>query len=131
MPLPCSSRGVHIPVKEASLCIGPYTGEALACKSISKRKLATPDDVEDVRREVQILLHLSGHKNVVQLKVCAVYAGRLACTDNRGLVTATQTRGLGVQAQHGGTSSQSVQLEAHEGGRRGALQKCEGTEVTH
>jgi calcium-dependent protein kinase len=45
------------------------TGESLACKSISKRKLATPDDIEDVRREVQILLHLSGHKNVVQLKV--------------------------------------------------------------
>lgn len=38
-----------------------------ACKSISKRKLVTPEDVEDVRREVQILQHLSGHKNVVQL----------------------------------------------------------------
>lgn len=44
------------------------TGEALACKSISKRKLVTSDDVEDVRREVQILQHLSGHQNVVQLK---------------------------------------------------------------
>ncbi|KAJ9528579.1 hypothetical protein QJQ45_020442 [Haematococcus lacustris] len=44
------------------------TGESMACKSISKRKLVTPDDIEDVRREVQILLHLSGHKNVVQLK---------------------------------------------------------------
>uniref|UniRef100_A0A7S2QUB8 Calcium-dependent protein kinase n=1 Tax=Chlamydomonas chlamydogama TaxID=225041 RepID=A0A7S2QUB8_9CHLO len=43
------------------------TGAPYACKSISKRKLLTPDDVEDVRREVQILLHLSGHKNIVQL----------------------------------------------------------------
>uniref|UniRef100_A0A7R9VP03 Calcium-dependent protein kinase n=1 Tax=Chlamydomonas euryale TaxID=1486919 RepID=A0A7R9VP03_9CHLO len=38
-----------------------------ACKSISKRKLVSAEDVEDVRREVQILLHLAGHKNVVQI----------------------------------------------------------------
>nr|AFK09219.1 calcium-dependent protein kinase [Dunaliella salina] len=44
------------------------TGQPWACKSISKRKLVTQDDVEDVRREVQILLHLAGHPNVVQLK---------------------------------------------------------------
>lgn len=50
------------------LVIDKKTGEQLACKSISKRKLITPDDIEDVRREVQILLHLSGHQNVVQLK---------------------------------------------------------------
>ena len=28
------------------------TGEQLACKSISKRKLTTPEDIEDVQREV-------------------------------------------------------------------------------
>jgi len=44
------------------------TGAPYACKSISKRKLVTPDDIEDVKREIQILLHLSGHPNVVQLK---------------------------------------------------------------
>lgn len=38
-----------------------------ACKSISKRKLTTADDIEDVRREIEILLHLGGHKNVVQM----------------------------------------------------------------
>ncbi len=41
-----------------------------ACKSISKRKLLTADDIEDVRREVQILQHLGGHKNVVQIVGC-------------------------------------------------------------
>jgi len=44
--------------------------EVAACKSISKRKLLTPADVEDVRREVQILAHLSGHQNIVQLIEC-------------------------------------------------------------
>ena len=29
-----------------------------ACKSISKRKLVHPDDIEDVRREIQIMHHL-------------------------------------------------------------------------
>lgn len=35
---------------------------------ISKRKLTTPEEVEDVKREVQIMHHLTGHKNVVALK---------------------------------------------------------------
>ena len=43
------------------------TSQPFACKSISKRKLTTPDDIEDVKREIEILLHLSGHKNVVQM----------------------------------------------------------------
>jgi len=30
------------------------TGEKLACKSISKRKLTTADDIADVQREVQV-----------------------------------------------------------------------------
>ncbi len=45
------------------------TNQPYACKSISKRKMTTPDDLEDVKREIQILLHLSGHPNVVQIKV--------------------------------------------------------------
>lgn len=40
------------------------TGEQLACKSISKRKLTTADDIADVQREVQIMHHLAGHTNV-------------------------------------------------------------------
>lgn len=49
------------------LVMDKSSGEAFACKSISKRKLVAKDDIEDVRREVQILMHLSGHKNVVQI----------------------------------------------------------------
>jgi serine/threonine protein kinase len=44
------------------------TGETLACKSISKRKLVTPEDIADVQREVQIMHHLAGHPNVVTLR---------------------------------------------------------------
>ncbi|CAI9094213.1 OLC1v1029909C1 [Oldenlandia corymbosa var. corymbosa] len=44
------------------------TGEKFACKSIAKRKLLNRDDVEDVRREVQIMHHLTGHRNIVELK---------------------------------------------------------------
>ncbi|XP_078168299.1 calcium-dependent protein kinase 1-like isoform X2 [Carex rostrata] len=44
------------------------TGERLACKSIATRKLVHKDDIEDVRREVQIMHHLTGHLNIVELK---------------------------------------------------------------
>ncbi|CAN6464029.1 unnamed protein product [Victoria cruziana] len=50
------------------LCIENATGKEYACKSISKRKLISREDVEDVRREIQIMHHLSGHKNVVTIK---------------------------------------------------------------
>jgi hypothetical protein len=33
-----------------------------------QRKLLTPEDVEDVRREIQIMNHLAGHKNVVNIR---------------------------------------------------------------
>ena len=49
------------------LCTNKESGEQLACKSIAKRKLMTPDDVEDVRREVAIMHHLEGHPNIVKL----------------------------------------------------------------
>ncbi|XP_060180107.1 calcium-dependent protein kinase 1-like [Lycium barbarum] len=39
-----------------------------ACKSIATRKLVNKDDVEDVRREVQIMHHLTGHRNIIELK---------------------------------------------------------------
>jgi calcium-dependent protein kinase len=50
------------------LCTDLATGAEYACKSISKRKLITKEDIEDVRREIQIMHHLSGHKNVVAIK---------------------------------------------------------------
>ncbi|XP_038977925.1 calcium-dependent protein kinase 26 isoform X1 [Phoenix dactylifera] len=50
------------------LCTEISTGIEYACKSISKRKLITKEDVEDVRREIQIMHHLAGHKNVVTIK---------------------------------------------------------------
>jgi calcium-dependent protein kinase len=50
------------------LCIEKSTGNEYACKSILKRKLSTEEDVEDVRREIQIMHHLSGHPNVINIK---------------------------------------------------------------
>ncbi|XP_051129430.1 calcium-dependent protein kinase 1-like isoform X2 [Andrographis paniculata] len=44
------------------------TRQSFACKSIATRKLLNPDDVADVRREVQIMHHLTGHRNIVELK---------------------------------------------------------------
>ncbi|RCV09554.1 hypothetical protein SETIT_2G039100v2 [Setaria italica] len=48
-------------------CVEKATGKQFACKSIAKRKLVTDEDVEDVRREIQIMHHLSGHPNVVSI----------------------------------------------------------------
>ncbi|XAR54348.1 Non-specific serine/threonine protein kinase [Bertholletia excelsa] len=50
------------------LCVEKATGKKFACKSIAKRKLLAPDDVEDVRREIQIMHHLAGHPNVISIK---------------------------------------------------------------
>ncbi|KAK9690883.1 hypothetical protein RND81_09G160800 [Saponaria officinalis] len=50
------------------LCTDISTGVEYACKSISKRKLISKEDVEDVRREIQIMHHLAGHKNIVTIK---------------------------------------------------------------
>ncbi|XP_047321912.1 calcium-dependent protein kinase 7-like [Impatiens glandulifera] len=50
------------------LCTDKSTGEKLACKSISKKKLRTRVDIEDVKREVEIMKHLPSHPNIVSLK---------------------------------------------------------------
>ncbi|KAG5238544.1 calcium-dependent protein [Salix suchowensis] len=47
------------------LCTNKVTGEQFACKTIAKRKLANKEDVEDVRREVQIMHHLTGQPNIL------------------------------------------------------------------
>ncbi|KAL6202778.1 hypothetical protein ACLB2K_026483 [Fragaria x ananassa] len=50
------------------LCTDLSSGEKYACKSISKKKLRTAVDIEDVRREVEIMRHLPQHPNIVSLK---------------------------------------------------------------
>mmetsp|Transcript_22081 Transcript_22081/g.37752 ORF Transcript_22081/g.37752 Transcript_22081/m.37752 type:complete len:598 (+) Transcript_22081:88-1881(+) len=50
------------------LAIKKDTKEKFAVKVISKRKLGTQEEIDDVKREVQIMHHLSGHGNVVCLK---------------------------------------------------------------
>ncbi|RYR16077.1 hypothetical protein Ahy_B04g073053 isoform J [Arachis hypogaea] len=59
------------------LCIDRETRELLACKSISKRKLRTAVDVEDVRREVAIMRHLPRSPSIVSL--------REACEDDNAV----------------------------------------------
>ncbi|XP_034704387.1 calcium-dependent protein kinase 1-like [Vitis riparia] len=50
------------------LCVQKATRKEYACKSIAKRKLLTDEDVEDVRREIQIMHHLAGHPNVISIE---------------------------------------------------------------
>ncbi|XAR69454.1 Non-specific serine/threonine protein kinase [Bertholletia excelsa] len=50
------------------LCTDKASGEVFACKSISKKKLRTRVDIDDVRREVEIMKHLPPHPNIVSLK---------------------------------------------------------------
>lgn len=50
------------------LCTDIKTGDKYACKSISKKKLRTAVDIEDVRREVEIMKHMPKHPNIVSLK---------------------------------------------------------------
>lgn len=50
------------------LCTEIATGRQYACKSISKRKLTSKADKEDIRREIQIMQHLSGQPNIVEFR---------------------------------------------------------------
>ncbi|KAG8044271.1 hypothetical protein GUJ93_ZPchr0137g29189 [Zizania palustris] len=50
------------------LCTERATGLRYACKSVSKRKLVRRTDVDDMRREITILQHLSGQPNIVEFK---------------------------------------------------------------
>lgn len=50
------------------LCTEKATGHQYACKSISKKKLVTKSDKADMRREIQIMQHLSGQPNIVAFK---------------------------------------------------------------
>ncbi|GFR48541.1 hypothetical protein Agub_g10439 [Astrephomene gubernaculifera] len=48
--------------------VNKRTGEKVAIKVISKKKLVSAEEIGDVQREVQIMHHLAGHPNVVCLK---------------------------------------------------------------
>ncbi|KAL2557198.1 Calcium-dependent protein kinase 8 [Forsythia ovata] len=50
------------------LCTDVESSEKFACKTISKKKLKTAVDIEDVRREVEIMKHFPKHPNIVSLK---------------------------------------------------------------
>ncbi|XVF26034.1 hypothetical protein REPUB_Repub13aG0265300 [Reevesia pubescens] len=50
------------------LCTENSTGNTYACKSILKRKLTNKQDKEDIKKEVQILQHLSGQPNIVEFR---------------------------------------------------------------
>lgn len=50
------------------LCTENSSGHTYACKSILKRKLASKNDKEDIKREIQIMQHLSGQPNIVEFK---------------------------------------------------------------
>ena len=50
------------------LCTENSSGKQYACKSISKRKLVTRNDKDDIRREIHIMQHLSGQPNIVEFK---------------------------------------------------------------
>ncbi|KAK8498083.1 hypothetical protein V6N13_121417 [Hibiscus sabdariffa] len=51
-----------------SKCFDLKTGEPYACKKISKARLRAEIDVEDVRREVEIMKHLPKHPNIVAFR---------------------------------------------------------------
>lgn len=50
------------------LCTENSSGATYACKSILKRKLVSKADREDMKREIQIMQHLSGQPNIVEFK---------------------------------------------------------------
>lgn len=50
------------------LCTERVTGRRYACKSIARRMLVNQKDIEDARREILILQHLTGQPNIVEFK---------------------------------------------------------------
>lgn len=58
------------------LCTEISSGNTYACKSILKRKLNSKQDRDDVKREIQIMQHLSGQQNIVEFR--GAYEDRLS-----------------------------------------------------
>ncbi|KAL9395467.1 hypothetical protein Peur_009720 [Populus x canadensis] len=50
------------------LCTEKATQKKYACKSISRGKLVTKKDIEDVKMEILILEHLTGQPNIVEFR---------------------------------------------------------------
>ncbi|XP_023535368.1 calcium-dependent protein kinase 29 [Cucurbita pepo subsp. pepo] len=50
------------------LCTERSTGRKYACKTISRKKMVKQKDIDDVRREILILQHLTGQPNIVEFK---------------------------------------------------------------
>ncbi|OIW06238.1 hypothetical protein TanjilG_28763 [Lupinus angustifolius] len=50
------------------LCTEKATGRKYACKSIARRKLTRKKEIDDVKREIMILQHLTGQPNIVEFK---------------------------------------------------------------
>ncbi|KAH7690059.1 Non-specific serine/threonine protein kinase protein [Dioscorea alata] len=50
------------------LCTERSTKHKYACKSVSQQKLVSKNDVQDMRREIMILQHLTGQPNIVEFK---------------------------------------------------------------
>ncbi|KAI3708522.1 hypothetical protein L2E82_37723 [Cichorium intybus] len=51
-----------------TICKEKSTGKKYACKSIPKRRLVTDSEKQHLKKEVRIMEHLNGQKNVVELK---------------------------------------------------------------
>ncbi|KAI9113324.1 hypothetical protein K1719_015849 [Acacia pycnantha] len=49
-------------------CREKMTGRKYACKSIARSKLMRKEDIEDARREILVLQHLSGQPNIVEFR---------------------------------------------------------------
>eukprot|EP00249_Psilotum_nudum_P006546 c19868_g1_i1 orf=311-1795(-) len=50
------------------LCAHNLSGELYACKCLTKHNLISESDIDGVRREIQIMRHLAGQPNIVELK---------------------------------------------------------------
>ena len=49
------------------LAVEKRSGQKYAVKSVAKRKLRSQEDVQDIRREVQIMHHLAGERPAAPL----------------------------------------------------------------
>ena len=56
--------------------VNKSTKEAAACKSFSKWRLVCQEDVEDVKREIEMLNHVDGHPNIVSIIVRHLFCVR-------------------------------------------------------
>ena len=67
-------------------CRDKRTGEQLACKSISKSRLPSAREVEDVQHEVRVMSALKGHPAVIDLR--ATYEDWQVRREHRGRLCA-------------------------------------------